>query len=262
MRIGFLIVGIGLAAVAIFLLNYFFVEPETGTEGSAMTPDSQRSGGPVSPQPSSAEIMEETPPSPVVEEPAFVLPELERSDPFVRDRLAQSRLPEDWLGTEDLVRRFSVVIENATRGEIPRRQLAFLAPEGKFQVREQGDRVSVDPASYARYDRYLDMLESVPPESLTTLLIDTAPLFEQALLELGEDGQLLPRLLAGIDQVLAVPVIEEDIELVQPRVYYEYADPALESLSELQKQVLRMGPANVQRLKAYLLALRVELMSS
>ena len=64
----------------------------------------------------------------------------------------------------------------------------------------------------------------------------------------------------AIDQVLAVPVLEGEVELVQPKVFYEYADPALEELSPLQKQVLRMGPDNVVRLKNYLTELRQALL--
>ena len=54
-------------------------------------------------------------------------------------------------------------------------------------------------------------------------------------------------------------MLEGDVELIQPKVFYEYADPALEGLSPLQKQALRMGPENVTRLKAYLTTLRSEL---
>jgi hypothetical protein len=55
-------------------------------------------------------------------------------------------------------------------------------------------------------------------------------------------------------EVLEVPVLEGEgrVELVQPNVMYEFANPELESLSPLQKQVLRMGPENVRRLQSYL----------
>ena len=56
--------------------------------------------------------------------------------------------------------------------------------------------------------------------------------------------------------MLAVPVLRGDIELVQPKVLFEYADPALEGLTDLQKQVLRMGPDNVERLQTYLRSMR------
>jgi hypothetical protein len=61
---------------------------------------------------------------------------------------------------------------------------------------------------------------------------------------------------AGIDRALATPEVDGDIALVQPKVYYEYADPRLEALDPLQKQLLRMGPANTARIKAYLAQLK------
>ena len=49
---------------------------------------------------------------------------------------------------------------------------------------------------------------------------------------------------------------------MQSNVLYEYADPALESLPPLQKQLLRMGPDNLDRLQGYLRELRDELTAS
>ena len=91
-------------------------------------------------------------------------------------------------------------------------------------------------------------------------LTDAYPLLEEALAELGSREAVLPQIAGAIDQLLAVPVIRDDIELLQPKVFYEYADPSLEGLSPLQKQALRMGPANVVRLQSYLRALRSELL--
>jgi len=260
MRIGFLIAGLAVAAALILGLNYYWrsetaavPEPEV-----ISTPEPILEREP--PESAVTGIIEETPPSPVVEEPVLVLPTLDESDPFFRERLAESLLPEIWLDREDLLRRLAVVIENATRGEIPRRQLAFIAPEGKFTVHQVGESIYVDPSSFERYDRYLDMLESVSPDQVAELLTDAYPLLDQALAELGRSESLLPQVLAAIDQILAVPVLEGDVELIQPKVFYEYADPALEALSPLQKQVLRMGPDNAGRLKAYLLSLRMSLL--
>jgi hypothetical protein len=39
------------------------------------------------------------------------------------------------------------------------------------------------------------------------------------------------------------------VKLTQPRVFYEYADPNLESLSAGQKVLLRMGNANAAQMK-------------
>ena len=51
---------------------------------------------------------------------------------------------------------------------------------------------------------------------------------------------------------MATPDLEGDIEIVQPKVYYQFADPNVESLKPLQKQLLRMGPQNLARIKGYL----------
>lgn len=257
MKYPFLIGAVALAAAIILGLSFYW---RMGSEEPAPVPQPAPEISAPEPLPEpDMDIMAETPPSPVMElpqEPEFVLPSLNESDPFIRERLIDSALPTVWLEREELVRRFAVVVENAGRGEIPRRQLSFMAPEGKYPVRTEGDRFFVDPAGYERYDRYVVMLESVPAADLAGMLSDGYPLFDEALAELGTRESLLPQLLTAIDQVLAVPVLEGEVELVQPKVFYEYADPTLEALSPLQKQVLRMGPDNVVRLKNYLTELR------
>ncbi|HEY5647445.1 MAG TPA: DUF3014 domain-containing protein [Pseudomonadales bacterium] len=267
MRSSFLIAGLAIAAAVILGLTYYYrvsTEPAgEATEAVALPP----AGAPADQERTSTTpvpVMEETPPSPVVRAPQLVLPPLNGSDGFVRGRLPAT-LPPGWIGKEDLLRRFAVVVENARRGELPRRQLGFLAPEGKFLVREKavdgtGEvRLFIDPAGYRRFDRHLDVLESVPPATLAALLSDAAPLIQQAMQELGVADAPSEQMAVAIDQLLAVPVLEGDVELIQPKVFYEYADPALEGLSSLQKQALRMGPDNVKRLKTYLTTLRAEL---
>jgi hypothetical protein len=62
-----------------------------------------------------------------------------------------------------------------------------------------------------------------------------------------------------IDHVLAAPEPQGPVELVQPKVFYQYADPKLEDLSAGQKLLIRMGPANEHSLKAKLRDFRAEL---
>jgi hypothetical protein len=207
---------------------------------------------PVQQPQTSAEDLE-IPATPPVQQP--VLPPLDDSDAFVRAEVAPASNPQvsQWLEQQDLVRRLAVVIDNAAGGEYPRRQLAFLAPAGKFGVLEQTDRIIVDPQSYDRYDTFVDAVVSVEPQRAAALLKEFAPLLVQAMKELGQtDPDPMTAIRKGIDVALATPVIEGDVELVQPKVFYLYADPKLEGLRPLQKQLLRMGPHNVERIKAYL----------
>ncbi|MEM8767138.1 MAG: DUF3014 domain-containing protein [Pseudomonadota bacterium] len=269
MRSSFLIGGLTIAAAAILGLTFYLrqaEQPVVVTEPlTAPAAEPEAVSTPV-PEPTlTDQVMEQTPPSPTALEPQLVLPTLDGSDGFVRDRLPES-WPAVWLEKEDLLRRLAVLVDNASRGELPRRQLDFLVLDGRYPVLEvveadgQTVRFFVDPDGFARFDPYLELLERIPSETLATLLTDVYPLLDAAMLELGTAEQVLPQLLAAIDQVLAVPVLRGDVELVQPKVFFEYADPALEGLSDLQKQVLRAGPDNVLRLQEYLKTLRTGLL--
>jgi len=183
------------------------------------------------------------------------LPALDESDPYVRgELLASSPKLAHWLDRDDLVRRFAVIMDNGALGEVPRRQLTFLAPAGRFSVLARGDdRFVMDPQGYARYDRFVALFTSVPPEDVAALLIRLTPLFTAALRELGEPSEEpLATLRDGIAMVLATPELDTPVELVQPKVLYRFADPTLEALPPLQKQLIRMGPAHLRQIKAYL----------
>jgi Protein of unknown function (DUF3014) len=69
-------------------------------------------------------------------------------------------------------------------------------------------------------------------------------------------GFAVDRVVEVIDHLLATPEIEEPLRLIQPRVLYELADPKLQKLSGGQKILLRMGPANLRKLKAKLREIR------
>jgi hypothetical protein len=100
----------------------------------------------------------------------------------------------------------------------------------------------------------------------TTVLANTYfrlyPLFQQAYEDLGYPGQYFnDRLVEVIDDMLKAPEIPGPIQLTQPKVFYEYADPKLESLSAGQKLLIRMGPANEAIMKAKLRELRRNLVN-
>jgi PAS domain S-box-containing protein len=59
-----------------------------------------------------------------------------------------------------------------------------------------------------------------------------------------------------IDHLLETPNVKGPIELTQPNVLFEYADPQIEALSSGQKLLLRMGPDNAKRVQAKLKELR------
>ena len=253
MQLRFLFLGLALAALGIAGLVWWQGRvdgppppepvvtppvPEAAVDEVATTPAPE-------PLPTMAEPVEEV----------VVLPPLNASDLHVREELlALSPKLAPWLDREELVRRFAVVIDNATAGEYPRRQLSFLAPPGDFAVIEQSeDHFIMDAKGFARYDGFVAAFTSVPPEAAAALLETLAPLLTEALLELGEQADRpLNMVRAGIASALATPELDGPVALVQPKVMYQFADAGLEALPPLQKQLIRMGPDHVRTIKAYL----------
>jgi len=55
-----------------------------------------------------------------------------------------------------------------------------------------------------------------------------------------------------IDHLLETPNVDEPVSLHRPHVLYEYADPALESLSAGQKLMIRIGPVHRATVRQFL----------
>jgi hypothetical protein len=254
MRTAFLIAGFALVALIAAAIRYmpdWFAEAEESPPAvvAERMADPETQSEPLLPPP--AEMIVPPP------EPEIELPALDSSDAFVMERVAGFGFPDSWLDRDDLIRRLAVVIDNAAQGGYPSRQLGFLAPTGRFQIIERGDRLFIDPVSYERYDIYLDILERIDPQTLANNLLLFEPLVATGLRELGNQQPMVTQIHVAISRITRLPLLAEEVELVQPAVFYHYADPQLEALSSLQKQVLRMGPHNVHRLQNYLRALQI-----
>ena len=97
----------------------------------------------------------------------------------------------------------------------------------------------------------MDLVEQVPVGRLAQLLREIDPLVRISLRQLGLSGAPESILLGAFDRILSMPRLPSRIELVQSTVVFEFADPSLESLPEFEKQLIRMGPRNLERLQNY-----------
>jgi hypothetical protein len=181
------------------------------------------------------------------------LPQLDASDPFIRN-LAQalSANPEwaKWLVGERLVQRLTASIDNVAEGRSPNPHLAFLAPKGDFRGRERGKSTTIDPASYRRYDLVAAVVASLDTKGCAKLYEDTRPLFQDAYRNLGYPDRNFEQTLAkAIHVLLATPDPSGDVEVREAVKSWKLTDPALESLAPVQRQLLRMGPDNVRKVK-------------
>lgn len=206
---------------------------------------------------------EPEPVEPPAAAPEAPVPPLDESDPFVRDLVAPlSDRPAlaTWLAQADLVRLFVVSTDNVAEGRSPRGHLGFLRPAEPFSVLGEGEQLRIDPASYARYDAIADVVDSLHAPAVVAVYEKLRPLLEAAYRELGyPDAVVEGRLLEALDELIATPVIGAEPRLDEHIGRYVFADPELERLSAARKQLLRMGPRNVERVTAKLREIRAAL---
>ena len=268
-----ILLGLALVAAVLLAVNFWPPSEPPVPDGELKPlqplPTPEEPSQPPVPVPDVDEVAAVVEAAPAVDEPVdepseaqpvepAALPPLDESDAFVRAQTSLVCLPLAWMAADNLVRRAAVLIENASRGELPPKRGGLLPPLDAFLIRQEGERFFMDESGYPRFDPYLDQLEAIDPERLAGCIRLLDPLLDQALNELGHSDGPQAGIATVIDRIMAVPEPIEggDIELVQPKVLFLYADPRLESLSSLQKQVLRMGPENTRRLKAYVTRLR------
>jgi len=163
---------------------------------------------------------------------------------------------------QNLIQQGTALIEGFSRGLVVRKLLPIDPPKAPFSVEQRGEKMFMDPAGYSRYDDYAGAIATLDTEVLVNNFHTLRPLYEQAYGQLGlEPDDFDNAVIRVLDRILATPEIEDPIALSRKSVMYQYADPALEQLTPLQKQLLRMGPENIRRIKEQAAALRAGLLS-
>ena len=205
----------------------------------------------------------QTPEHHPIEAPAAAepLPPLAESDAPLQQSLQQvfGNALDRYLVPRDIVRHFVVTIDN-----LPRKKTAVqmwpVKPLGGELATSGADEVTLSAANFDRYESIVKLATTADTEQLVTLYKRFYPLFQQAYVDLGyPEGYFNNRLIEVIDHLLETPEVEGPIKLVQPGVFYEFADPSLESRSSGQKLLLRMGNDNAAAVKLKLRDIRREI---
>jgi hypothetical protein len=162
-----------------------------------------------------------------------------------------------FLEPRDLVRNFVATVDNIPRRTIAVKVMPMKQPAGAFGVSRVDDTTVIGSANALRYRPYVALLENVDMTKLVQLYVRHYPLFQQAYRDLGyPNGHFNDRLVEAIDVVVAAPEQTGALKVVQPKIFYEYADRNLELLPAGQKLMLRMGPDNANKVKTRLVELR------
>lgn len=161
------------------------------------------------------------------------------------------------LAPEDLIRRIVVTVDNLPRPKLPAKLLPFKPVPEAFVTTGEGESRFIAALNAARYSAYVQVARTVNPEKLVSVYAQFYPLFQRAYEELGYPKSYFnDRLVEAIDNMLATPELEEPLRVVQPKVFFQFADAELAERSAGQKILLRMGRENAATIKARLREIR------
>lgn len=191
------------------------------------------------------------------------LPLLEESDTLVLENVeqfSQQTLISDYLFTQGMLSSAVVFIDNFSRGDFIARFSLLHSPTQPFMVTKSDGKLFIDPRSYQRYDNYANYINSIDSQQFVQSYQTLKPLIDEAYQEISYPGSdFNDTLNNAIELLLTTPVLTYPIELKSPSVMYLYNDPALESLNDAQKFLLRMGPDNLLKMKKKLREIQSEL---
>lgn len=242
-----------LAAVAIY---YYFQDGPVQSEIATVKE--------VEVSPAPTETVEPQPRQ-LLEEPAepSELPELASSDNVMGEALSSlinNKALMHIFNEGQLIRNIVVTIDNLPRKQTSMRVMPIKKASGKFMVDEDGQRTTISPKNSERYASYVQFAEAIDAQKLVQNYINLYPLFQQSYEEIGYPDQYFnDRLLFVIDHLLATPELDEPVQLVQPKFYYQFADTNLEERSIGQRILMRIDRDNEKLVKAKLQAIKQEL---
>ncbi|MBW3166123.1 DUF3014 domain-containing protein [Ferrimonas balearica] len=184
------------------------------------------------------------------------LPPLNDSDDFAKEQInavSDGMQLGGALQDDNLVRRFVVFVDNLAGGEVMRQQGPFTPLKDNFKALEMNGKFYLDPEGYRRFDQYAEFLYRLDETKLRDHFMLVEPLMESAFQELGYGaGQFRSAIVDSMDELLAAPEYDTPLELLSHSVNYQFADPAIEELSDAQKVMIRMGPDNARKVKSLL----------
>jgi len=219
---------------------------------------------PAAPQPAAT-----TPPpisNPIPGEGApTALPALNDSDPVVRDSLVGvfgRGAVEQFLVPQNIVRHIVVTVDNLPRHKVAVELRPVKPTAGQAVTAAQGAVTTLGEANFERYAPLARVVKGTDVKALAVVYERLYPLFQQAYEDLGYPGKYFnDRLVEVIDHLLQTPEVPAPIPVVQPKVFWEYADASLENRSAGQKLLIRMGPQNARVIKAKLREFRAEIVN-
>lgn len=178
-----------------------------------------------------------------------LLPALDSSDPQFRAAMLQaSPNLEPWLDTGQLIRKYLTIANDFSQGQRSAKHVEFLKLTQPFTAEETDTGPSISAAGYQRYTPLAQAVDALDVNATLGVYKKFKPLLQQVYTEFGypENHNLEDIFLKAAAEILAAPVFDEPVAILKSSSRYKFADPQLEALNPVHKQMLRMGPENTR----------------
>lgn len=183
------------------------------------------------------------------QETAPELPPLNSSDGFFREsliRISPGLAP--WLAGDQSIRNGITLLNDFSQGQRLLKHAGFLKLPDRFIAEADVGGLYLNRQNYQRYDAFAAAVDALNVDATLALYKRFRPLFQQVFAEFGypEGYNLEGMLTRAAAEIIAAPIIDVPIQLINFGRLYKFADSSIEDLNPVQKQMLRMGPDNTR----------------
>ncbi len=182
----------------------------------------------------------------------IILPKLEESDAFFRQELSSiSEGLLNWFQVKDTIKKYIVIINDLSQHQIVFKHRGFIEPPAKIVVKEDGQGLYLAKSSYIRYNNFANAIAAIDVDKAIGFYLMFKPLFEQVYqgFSYPTEYKLDDVFLKAAASVISAPIIDNRIALTPHLIRYRFTDKKLESLTDVKKQMIRMGPENTRKIQ-------------
>lgn len=183
----------------------------------------------------------------------LVLPKLEDSDVFFKQEMSLVSINLlKWFEADGVIKKYMVIINDLSQNELTYKHSSFLQRPNKMKVGKDSQGLYLTENSYQRFDGVANAIAAIDSRQAVKFYFMFKPLFEQVYkgFSYPEDYKLDDIFLKAAASVIAAPTINDRISLTQHLIRYKFTNKKLESLDDVKKQMIRMGPKNTQKIQA------------
>ncbi|MGR8933344.1 MAG: DUF3014 domain-containing protein [Gammaproteobacteria bacterium] len=182
----------------------------------------------------------------------IALPELKKSDAVFKEDIGKlSPALLKWLNADQLITRFLTLVNDLSQGHRIYKHASFLHPDKPFTPKRNAYGFYMDAGNYSRYDAFATAIEALDVQACMAFYKKYRPLMQEVFSTFSypHNYHIEDILQKAGANIIAAPTIDRPIGLIPHGNRYKFADPQLEGLDPVQKQMLRMGPENTKRIQ-------------